>query len=408
MRISNINWRPWAAGCLFLFGFVGLEAGVGLSERPNISDADWLAKAYYSIGLFVLGGLEIGVPESGPKWAQALLWFAYFGAPLLAASTLFEAILKVLMPDRWRLRRLRNHTVLFGSHQLTLSYLRMLKASNPRSKVVVVDSQFDPVREQEFRLKFGAQTVVGDLTHRYLLRQLMLKKTHRVLLLGDNDFQSFEAATRILDIAPELAGRIVLHCHNLRFMRSLENSAIAEKCSVFNEYHLAARGLVRGELVDHFARTQGRDTVVMAGFGRFGQSVLEELHAIAGKEIEQVAVIDKDADRRVLVVDEQEQIQSSYPRNVFQGDISHPQVWREVTEQIDLAHNAPTVMLGTGAEQDNLRTALWIKNKYPNAFVILRTSDKSHFATSVGGEHGIRNISIRQLVEENIPSSWLK
>jgi len=407
MRTHAINWRPWAAACLFVFGFVGLEAGVGLTERPDISDEGWIAKAYYSIGLFVLGGLEIGVPNSGPRWAQALLWFAYFGAPLLAASTLFEAILKVLMPDRWRLRRLRNHTVVFGSQKLTLSYLRMLKANNSRAKVVVVDSQFDPVREQELRLKFGAQTVVGDLTHRYLLRQLMLKKTHRVLLFGDNDFQSFEAATRILEIEPELAGRVVLHCHNLRFMRSLEHSAIAANCDIFNEYHLAAKGLVRGDLVNHFAGTEGRDTVVMAGFGRFGQSVLEELHAIAEAEIKQVAVIDKDADRRVLVVDEQEQIQSSYPRDVFQGDISHPQVWRTLTDQIELSLAAPTVMLGTGAEQDNLRTALWIKNKYPNAFVLARTNDKSRFAESVGGEHGIRNISIRQLVEENIPEAWL-
>ena len=65
---------------------------------------------------------------------------------------------------------------------------------------MVVDEKFDPVREQELRQKFNATTLVGDLTHRYLLKNLRMSRARRVLLLGDNDFQAFEAATRILDI----------------------------------------------------------------------------------------------------------------------------------------------------------------------------------------------------------------
>ena len=386
---------------------VALGSGVALSERPDVVDAGWLTRAYYSIGFFVLGGLELGVPVDGPAWARAMLWIAYFGSPILAASAVIEAVLQVLVPDRWQLRRIRKHTIIFGSGQLTLSYLRIMRATSPRTKVVVVDQEFDSVREQELQANYGATTVVGDLTHTYLLRQLRLSRAHRVLLLGGNDFQSFEAATRILAIAPRLAGKVVVHCHNLRFMRSLEGSDLAGQAEIFNRYNLAATGLVRDELVDHFKHTDDRDVVVMAGFGRFGQSVLEELHRFAELEIERGAVVDRDADRRVLVVDEQAQIDSRYPRLVFQGDISHPQVWRELADSIDLTKNAPTVLLGTGAEQDNLRTALWLKDKYPNALVLARTNDKSHFASAIGGERGIRNISITQLVEANIPGRWV-
>ena len=388
-------------------GLIALGSGVALSERPDVVDASWLTRAYYAIGLFVLGGLELGVPVGGPAWAHALLWIAYFGAPILAASTVIEAVLQVLVPDRWQLRRIRRHTIIFGSDQLTLSYLRILRATSPRSKVVVVDKAFDSVRELELQANYGVTTVVGDLTHSYLLQQLRLHRAHRVLMLGDNDFQSFEATTRILAMAPRLAGRIVIHCHNLRFMRSLAGSDIAAQAEIFNRYNLAATGLVRDELVDHFEHTEERDVVVMAGFGRFGQSVLEELHHLAELEIERVAVVDRDADRRVLVVDEQAQIDSRYPRLVFQGDISHPQVWRELGQSIDLSERAPTVVLGTGAEQDNLRTALWLKGRYPNALILARTNDTSQFALAVGGEHGIRNISITQLVEDNIPERWL-
>ena len=64
-------------------------------------------------------------------------------------------------------------------------------------------------------------------------------------------------------------------------------------------------------------------------------------------------------------------------------------------------------MLGSGDEEVNLRTALWIRHQFPSAKVIARSSKESQFATEVGQEHDIISISITQLVEENIPHDWL-
>jgi voltage-gated potassium channel Kch len=403
----TVGWRWWTAAGLFLAGYVGLSAGVTLTERPEVGDAGALTKAYYVLGLFVVGGLDVGTPSGGPAWARFILWIAYFGAPIFTASAVIEAIVRVVAPDRWRLRRIKDHTIVFGSTQLTLSYLSVLRRRSPRARVVVVDKAFEAVREQELQNRFRATTIVGDLTHDYLLRHLRLRKAKRVLLLGDNDFEAYEAASRILTIAPALEGKVILHCHNLRFMRSLQDTALAQQCTTFNTYHLAAQSFVRDQLMEHFKATAARDTVVVAGFGRFGQSVLEELQHVAGDDLEQVLVVDRDADRRILVVEEQERIGAGYARQVFQGDISHPDVWRRLTQSIDLRETEPTIILGTGQEQDNLRTALWIKQKYANALVFARTYDISQFALEVGVEHDINSISITQLVENNIPPHWI-
>jgi hypothetical protein len=40
--------------------------------------------------------------------------------------------------------------------------------------------------------------------------------------------------------------------------------------------------------------------------------------------------------------------------------------------------------------------------------VISRSSKESLFAAEVGEEHNIIDISINQLVEENIPRSWIE
>ena len=407
IRARSFGWRWYAAAILFSLGFLGLFSGVTVSERPDVVTAGALTQAYYALGLFVVGGLDIGTPVGGPVLGQIALWIAYFGAPLLTASAVIEAVIKVLAPDRWRLRRMRDHIVVFGSGRLTVSYLRMLRELNNTPRVVVVDDTFDSARMTEFEHRFAVTPVLGRLTHNYLLRHLRLRRARRVFLFDDNDFESFEAATRILELAPGLENKLVLHCHNLRFLRSVQDTELSTKAETFNIYHFAATGFVRDKLIDHFHRTQARDTVVMAGFGRFGQSVLEQLELIAPDEIEQVVVIDRDADRRMLVAEEQERLGLSSQRSVFQGDVANPDVWSRVFSQFDLSKNEPTIIMGTGQEQDNIRTALWLKRRYPNALVFARTNDVSRFALQLGVEHDIQAISITQLVENNIPADWI-
>ncbi len=61
-----------------------------------------------------------------------------------------------------------------------------------------------------------------------------------------------------------------------------------------------------------------------------------------------------------------------------------------------------------GREEENLRMALWLREKYPDAMVISRASEESIFANEVGKEHNIISVSINQLVEEHLPIAWVR
>ena len=126
----------------------------------------------------------------------------------------------------------------------------------------------------------------------------------------------------------------------------------------------------------------------------------------AGEEIGLVAIVDNQAYRRVQIVDEQQKNSAFYKREVFQGDITHPEVWRNLTGDIDLSRGEPVVIMGTGNPATNLRTGLWIKQKYNNALVFVRTNNTSEFANAVSKEHNVQCISITELVENNIPLEW--
>lgn len=404
---SRTDWRWGAALALFLFALGGFLSGVSLTERPEVAQAGLLTQAYYSLGLFVVGGLDIGTPTGGPLVARCFLWIAYFGAPILTASAVIEAVAKILSPRPWQMRRIHHHVVIVGTGAMTDSYLRVLRRHEPRRPVVVVDERIEIIRRQELQQTFNATVVTGDITHEFLITALRLHRASKVVLLGESDFQSYEAASRMLAQFPRLAGRIVLRCHNLRFMRALQETAVARQCLTFNSYQLAAAGLVRDHLIDHFRQTSERDAVVIAGFGRFGQTTLEELQAHAQLEISTVALIDSDATRRLLVAEEQRRIGGSHRREILEGDISHPEVWQQLGNVLDLSIGSPTVILGTGNIEENLRAALWIKGQHPNALVFSRTTDASQLALQVGAEHDISYFSIRQLVEDNIPAEWL-
>jgi hypothetical protein len=191
-------------------------------------------------------------------------------------------------------------------------------------------------------------------------------------------------------------------------MRAMESTRVAQNCETFNTYHLAASGLVRSHLLQRFQDTRAKDVVIIAGFGRFGQTILEELQRSAAEELDTVIIIDRDAHRRVLVADEQMQFSGGYQRKLYEGDIAHPELWERVRRDTQVTGERDAVfVLGTGREEENLRTALWIRRHLPEAMVVTRTSKDSLFAREVGSEHDILSISINQLVEENIPASWV-
>ena len=405
--VVRLGWRSFAAVLVFFSGLLGLLSGVGLTERPGVAEAHFLVKAYYALGLFVMGGLDIGMPTGGSVVGRYALWFAYLGGPFIAASALIEALVRALANKHWQLRHLRGHIIIVGTGDLTMSYLKVLRRKHPKVVIVVIDNAIDSVRSDELKQLFNVIIVVGDVTHDYFLFQLRIDYAKRILMMGTDDFQSYEAAHKIIQLAPRVAEKVVIHCENLRFMRAMEGSRVATLCHPFNSYHLAAAGLVKRHLIEHFHHTEPLDMVIIAGFGRFGQTIMEEVRKNAIGDIDSVAIIDLDAKRRVMVADEQLKFDGEYRREVFEGDISHPKVWHQLQQTIDLNGREPVIILGTGAEEENLRTAIWLRSIYPEAMIIARTNQKSQFAHEVGSVHGITSFSMTELIEANIPDDWV-
>ena len=383
-------------------------AGVGVSERPGVTEADLLTKVYYAFGLFVLGGLDLGTPTGGPLFGRILLWAAYFAAPIWTASAVFEAILNALRPPVWRVKSIKNKIVIIGGGELAIGFLNRIKAAGNTHRVIVIVDKSQHPHLDALRSYRRVRVFVISGDQMYRLRRYPLHKAHKFLLLSERDDINFEVASLLLAQDPELGSKIVYHVSNLRFLRVLQDTAIVRKCTTFNQYEMAATQLARERLMRRFKATDYRDTVVLAGFGRFGQSILEQLDHHASGAFSRVAIIDLRAEQRALIADEEVVTARKYTRYTYEGDVDDPEIWQRLFTEVVIGEQEPVFVITTGNDETNLRCAIWLRKQFPGAMIISRTLAPSYFAESVCAEHDVVSVNTAALAQASIPHAWYR
>ena len=394
-----------AFAIVYALAVLAMSAGVGVSQR-ELSESAVLQRAYYALGLFVLGGLDLGTPVGGPPLARAILWGTYFVAPLITVSALVEAALRLIWPLALRARRLSGHVILGGAGRLTLIYVRKLRERDPKRPIVVVDQDASHPFIAELRDVHHAIVVTGDVARTETLRELRLDSAHRVVLLTGDDFANLDAAAKVLRLAPSMAGRIVVHVSDLRVVRETKGSSIARACEIFNGHEFAAINLVQEHLMARFESTPYRDLIVLAGFGRFGQTVLHQLQKHALGSFGRVVIIDENASSHVVAFEEEPGFSEDYDRLLIEGNLKDPAIWLRIGRIVEAHGDAPVVILGSGDDGTNLHAALRVRRQHPDAYVITRTFRSSPFTEEVTKEAGAQAFNLAGLIGSGMPERW--
>ena len=163
--------RSWAwrgAALLLPFGLAvaAFRAGVHVTFWGDMEAVGLLTQLYAAAGLFVLGGMDLGMPTGGPTAARGALWFAYFAAPLITTGAVAEGILRSVQPAWLQLRGLRQHVVLVGLGSLGTLYLQGLRDADARRQVLVVDKEGGGANAAEAEARRGVRLIQADVTHR--------------------------------------------------------------------------------------------------------------------------------------------------------------------------------------------------------------------------------------------------
>ena len=401
----SLAWRALAFGIVLVAAVTGLAMGVGVSER-DLTGSGLAEKAYYALGLFVLGGLDIGTPVGGPALGRVLLWTAYFLAPIITVSAVLETAVRLMRPLALRVRLLRDHVILGGAGRLTVLYVRKLREQDPYRLVIVVERDANHPALSELRDIHRVLTVTGDVASDTVLRGLRLARAHRVLLFTGDDFANLDAAAKILQAAPHLARRIVVHVSDVGFMRQTSGSSVARQCEVFNGHQFAATYLMQEHLLKRFRNTPQRDLVVLAGFGRFGQTVLHQLQQHALGSFDHVVIIDGHSERNVRGFADDPGFADGFEFDVLNGDLRDPDVWSEVRKIVQRHGHPPVVVLGSGNDGTNLHAAMRVRFHDPDAYLIVRSYRASPFTREVVRDANAHEVNLAELIQSGMPKEW--
>jgi voltage-gated potassium channel Kch len=378
---------------VFFCGFVALQLGVGFSERPGVIPLQ--ARLYYTAGLFFLGGMDLGVPLGGPDMARKLLWIAYFLAPAVTASALLEAVITLLnLPSRV-LWRLQDHVVIGGGGRTARLFIERIRQDDPHVSIVVVEKS-DRIDLEALRVRFGIRIIRGDITSTSLLRTLYLSRARRVFLLTDNDFTNLEAAAQITELEPELLPRVLAHVSNIRMQRLLGTTRVLSGLTLINTHQLTAAHLVDSRLLAHFEATEALDAVVIAGFGRFGQTVLDTLQSQAASALQDITIIDRDAHRQAAIFKAEVGFHPEHRIHLFEGDISDPRLWSQAL--VGITQPQPVFVLASSDDETNLEAALRLSHAVPSARIIALSPRRSRFAEQLASTEHFEIVSTSDLL----------
>ena len=370
---------------------LAFAAGVDVSERPGLPTAPVAARVYYSIGLFLLGGLDIGVPVGGPAWARTLLWVVYFAAPLITTTAVAEGLIRLASPHRLRPARPRDHLLLVGVGRLGTRYLDVLRADDPDRTVVAVDlAPHAPAVERLEAL--GVRLVRADIRRPLTASPLGLDHAHGLVLTTDDDLANLAAAFELAKAHPGLV--IAAHVADLGLRRNVEELAARARVQLFNTHEITAAHVFDSKLAAHFEHTAARDVVVVAGFGRFGQTLLEHVHRHAPGEVEHVVILDEDASRLARTYADQVGFDPACTWEAIDADLLDPATIGRVQEVLARYDVVPVVLLATNDDRINLQAGVSLRRHLPNARIFVRYLAASDFVRDLEAQYGLEGLRL--------------
>ncbi|MEM1415909.1 MAG: NAD-binding protein, partial [Myxococcota bacterium] len=390
----------------FALALGAFALGAGFSERaldPLGTPAGIVERVYFVAGLFVLGGLDLGIP-TGPNPARALLWVVYFLAPAITGGALVEGGLRLLRPDLWVRYRLRDHFVVIGAGRLGHLFLEaLLVKEGVRQRecpVVVVDAEGNDDLAGELRRRFGAHFIRADIRKPATHQMLALGRARGVVVLTSDDLANLEAAAAMQDQHPGLP--VLAHVADLELRRELD--ALRGTARTFNAHRLAAQRLFDVALRQHLASTEAKDVIVLAGFGRFGQTLYEELlsHGDLCSEIHEVVVVDRHATLRSRYFAPHVPLNCAVPHHCIDGDVADPETWERLRAYVGDAV-PPFIVLGTDDDTLNLRVALGLRRREgPEPRIVARVFHASSFTDAVGRRFSLDVLAVEELMRDAI------
>jgi hypothetical protein len=163
---------------------------------------------------------------------------------------------------------------------------------------------------------------------------------------------------------------------------------------------VAAEQLYNNHLQPFFSCTPDKDAVVLAGFGRFGQTIFELLEREAAADIGALVITDQSAALRWRTFRAQVPFERLTETTTIDGDLRDPQLWTEIQERLGALSEPPIVIVGSDSDSVNLQSALAARRCWPACKAFVRFEHDSQFVEQLAKRHDFVVLGVESMLLE--------
>jgi len=407
IRLSNLAvFRIAIVVIVFACALYGFGFGGGTENIDNVGDDGIIGWIYYTISLFVLGGIDLGAPvKGGATGSYSSLWAAYYLAPLITTTVLIDAISNIIKEREIPKAVFEDHIILIGTWDLAVSYLHAIREVEPTRQVVIVEHT-SSTAEVIFRRDANSSITIrvsGNVLRSEFLETLSLGTAFRVVVICEDDLLNLECSWSIRDINPELP--IACHVGDLALLRPVSRigrnrrfDETARLPSVFSTHRIASLQLYEEFLEPHFDSTDGLDNVVIAGFGQFGQTVLELITARGAGELSTVTIVANNANAHVRQLTTEVDF-NDFKIETIEGDLENPATWDLLASSMT-GDSPPIVLLAVSDLACNFRAATILSARFPQTRVLLRCFRHTAFTRMMAEQLNVEVLCIEAMLHD--------
>ena len=195
--LINLSVRALPPILVVVFVVIAFQLGVNVSDRGDIPNGDLLTQIYYAVGLFTLGGMDLGMPTEGPIFWRYMLFFAYFIAPMIAAAAVIEGVWLAALP--WMIVHWpwRNHVVVAGGGRIARAFIEECRVQLPNTNILVVEKQAEYPNKEVFVSMPRVYPIHGAVDDLQLMKRLQLCHARFFLFMTSDEVANIEMALQI-------------------------------------------------------------------------------------------------------------------------------------------------------------------------------------------------------------------
>tara|TARA_Y100000813_G_scaffold83602_1_gene59220 strand:- start:944 stop:2590 length:1647 start_codon:yes stop_codon:yes gene_type:complete len=379
---------------VLILSLLAFNNGVYLEHKPNICAEPLFVQIYYAIGLFLLAGIDFGMPVGGSEFYRFILYISYFLAPLITVLAVIEAVLKTIGADYLK-RPYKNHVVIIGANIVAIKFMHSMQA-NPSmfskrysqiiadggtfeeyKKLIVVEKDPSNIHLEYFRElsnKRKVDIIIGDIDNSTVFNNLNIRQAQNCIINTNDDILNLDIALKLIhDYGIKEKIIVQLESEDLiYFVQSIQQEDKALNFRVISvDIKLANCFFFRYIQTFLFL-----ENLVIFGFGRFGQHILELIST--NISFKNLIIIDPDAEQKYKKwIFKKKLYNENFNPSFVVKTYNNKQEDSQIIESIKKKYNTKQwfhfVMCTEPTDYGNIKLATILAESFKNSIIYLRS-----------------------------------